>query len=183
MSLKQVSTSQIRSSSWQSFETEGTEAPIYLIWFDDCEACCLWGAWIQDTVEIPSRLIRPLGYYAFLLIHMGMNDTTRADPEYTKSNYRTLGSSVKGRGPRWYSSTLPVMGKGSSQGGCNLQSNTWLRVVKSLWIRIRGTDQREWHCGRCLLYTTQKWRGSQWSLCWTDGGSFIISGTHTHPAH
>lgn len=40
-----------------------------------------------------------------------------------------------------FSSIPPVREKGSSRGGCNLQSNTWLCIVKSLWVRMRGTDR------------------------------------------
>lgn len=54
--------------------------------------------------------------------------------------YRVLRSRMKGRRAELgFFLILPGRGKGSSQGGCNLQSRTWLLGVKIFWVRTRET--------------------------------------------
>lgn len=102
VSLHQVLTSQIRCSSWQPFEAEGTEPSIYLINLMNVVPV----AWIQDIVEILPRLnpdpwvITSCCSCWHHVIHVGANYIIRDNSEHTENAHSVLGSSVKGRGDR-----------------------------------------------------------------------------------
>lgn len=69
---------------------QGVEGPSVDITDLSREACCFPGLGIWDIVEWLLSLVRPLEYYALVLVHVSTNETAM-DLEYVKHDYRALG--------------------------------------------------------------------------------------------
>lgn len=79
------------------------------------------GTQILDAVKGPSKLIRPSDYHPLLLVHVGTNGTARRNPDGVNSDYRALGTVIKGF------SFLPGRGRGVRRKALIVGISDWLR--------------------------------------------------------